>query len=141
VSRAAIFASFAGCWTSTTPAPTTPPPQPPSASLASLTGICTDGVTGQPLANASVQIFSGTGRGGRSVTTDAQGRYVANDLEPGSYGVQCRAANDTSGVVPQTFHVRLAAGDAKRIDARTSHRDWSNLPTPYGAPPARRRVV
>jgi hypothetical protein len=163
VSRAAVFAvggaSAAACWTgSSTGSTTTTTDQTnlsnkgsaqssdelvvpaPSPGFASLAGICKD-TNGQPVGGADVQVYSGTGRGGRALEADAQGRFYAKDLEPGSYGVQCRAPNDPGRAVPQTSHAELKAGDAKRVDGTVDHRDWSMVPMPYGAPPSRRRVV
>ena len=164
VSRAAVFAvggATAACWTSGSHGTTTtggggdetlankgsgqstaePVVPAPTTGFASIGGFCTDATTGEPVANASIQIYPGSGPGTRSVKTDARGWYEAKDLAPGAWGIQCRAPTDPGRMAPRPFYADLKAGDATRVDTTADNQDWSNIPTPYGAPPQRRRVV
>lgn len=161
VTRAAVFASAsasAACW-SNSPAThgdshalanhagngsaqaddiTIPTPQP---GMASIGGICRDSATGQPLANVNVEIIPGVGADKRGTKSDARGRYAVDNLPPGDWNVRFWGPRDAQRMAPPSQFVTLKAGDAQRIDGNVDNRDWSNVPMPYGAPPARRRVV
>lgn len=160
VTRAAVFASLSACWSSS-PAPTTPTgggtvsnrgagsgsqtdditiptPQP---GMASIGGICLDSATGQPLAGVNVEIIPGVGADKRGTKSDSRGRYAVDNLPPGDWNVRFWGPRDAQRMAPPSQFVTLEAGDTRRIDGNVDNRDWSNVPMPYGAPPARRRVV
>jgi hypothetical protein len=165
VTRAAVFASVsasAACWSNSPATSTTtsdgsgnvsnhsggsavpaedvsiPPPRP---GMVSIGGICRDGATGQPLAGVNVELIPGVGAGKRGVKSDARGRYAVDDLAPGDWNVRFWGPRDAQRMAPPSQFVTLKAGESKRIDGNVDNRDWSNVPMPYGAPPARRRVV
>jgi hypothetical protein len=79
-----------------------------------------------------------------SATTDADGKFVFANLAPGSYQVRLvdGKGNAYQGLMPQT--VAVTAGQAVQVVMQVPR---PYVPVrepcckPYGAPPARRRVV
>lgn len=79
----------------------------------------------------------------RSVPTDGTGRYVLDFLPPGPYslGVSYNQSNGPMGLTGEVQRqVVLGAGEDKLLDFEVEVRQMDVAP-PYGAPPARRRVV
>lgn len=141
LSRAAVFAGAAACYTSTPPpeqvGPPPPPPpdehaqqaveppppppsdtdtaqgfaKPPPGKLARLRGVVRQG--GRPLAGIAVQLHGASG--GRSATTNAHGEYRFDDVEPGSYQITPSVATGHRFGPPQ-HQVGLAAGADERVD-------------------------
>jgi len=67
------------------------PAQPAPASGTNLTGTITD-PAGATIPQAAVTLRDKAANFERTVTTDATGRYVANNLAPGNYTIDARAA-------------------------------------------------
>ncbi len=82
-----IMGSFAG---KDRPATATPGP--------SLTGTVTD-MSGAAIAGASLEMSDGAGHFVRTVTTDAEGRYLVGGLVPGTYRIQAQAPGFTTQVL------------------------------------------
>ncbi len=85
----------------------------------SLAGSIYDKTTGDPIAGATVQVFSGTTQIA-SVDTDLLGQYLVDTLPPGNYSALCTAhdyCSSMSGVIisgdvtPLDFHLDFCAGE------------------------------
>ncbi|HEY5922731.1 MAG TPA: carboxypeptidase-like regulatory domain-containing protein [Kofleriaceae bacterium] len=166
ISRAAVFAGLAGCYTSNPPpqqhGPPPPPPPveqqqtqqqfatppgdpppadpPPAAGTGRIQGLITDSQTRRPIAQLLVQLQSTSAPSrvpASNAQTDPNGRYQFIDLPPGTYVVT--SGQGRMGGNQQT--VQLADRDVKVVDFQLSTAPQTHLPTPYGAPPVRRRVV
>jgi hypothetical protein len=74
----------------------------------------------------------------RSTQTDADGRYTFVELPAGRYIVMFIVPEPR--VSPQRV-LDLGDGDAQRADWEVYTQPATNHATPYGAPPARRRLV
>ncbi len=161
LSRAAAFAGAAltGCWANNPPphAPTSPVHEsreqthteqqtfaepPPPVAKSRIEGVVTDSVTGAPRANVVVQLGSQNPPAPQStatVSTDASGRYMFDNLEPGDYVVTFRQRNPRRA--PQQVMVKLGSNDTQTANGTYTDYTPSNIPLPYGAPPARQRIV
>jgi hypothetical protein len=139
LTRAAIFgAALAapGCWTGAAPAST--PPEVASSAPGAIEGVLTSSESGDPVANQRITLRS-TGAPDRHATTDRDGRYRFDKVAPGNY-VLVFLPPQTRGPSNMTT-VQLGAGETQRVNWAALYRDPSNIPMPYGAPPARRRRV
>jgi hypothetical protein len=151
LSRAAVFSGLAACWTNTTREPTaaTPPPPPNddtsmlraqdrAAGPASLTGQVINKTTNAPVPNAVVELHDQNGRVA-ATNTDADGRYRFDGLRPDDYQVVVRYSTPIeagSAQLPVSFDEK---GGALVVLLPVYNR--ASVPKPYGAPPARRRIV
>jgi len=157
-SRAAVFAgaTLAGCWTGKGDAPVAPvehrdtpidpqhadvPKDPASGHTpGTIEGIVTNQATGLPIAGTTIELQSHATNKSRTAVTDGNGHYAFLDVEPGDYDLIGMRSNNPRRAPQQTA---LTVGEGAQV-----HRDLvvfvpqaSNIPMPYGAPPARRRVV
>jgi hypothetical protein len=159
MSRAAVFAGAAACGSSAPP-PHGPPPPPdpvvvqqladeptPVAGKARIRGFLT--VDGRALAGIAVHATHEDDTR-HQTTTGPQGEYSFIDIEPGvwtltvDYELPPDRPQDPVG--PVRRYVDLARGADQRFDIELSSappqlRDVAPCCKPYGAPPARRRVV
>ena len=171
LSRAAVFASLAGCYTSNPPPQYGPPPPPPpveeqqttqqqqqfatppgdpppadpppATGTSRIRGLITNSQSGQPMAHVLVQMQSTSAPArvpARNAQTDANGRYELVDLPAGTYVLKFGYGHPRRGGPPQQT-VQLGDGEVKIVDFQIYTPPQTNLPTPYGAPPVRRRVV
>ena len=158
VSRAAVFASatLAGCWTSNAPpqnAPSLPSNQqqqqqhvdfakPPVAGSGRIVGTVLYTGTNVPWANMPVTLVpQDSEMPNRSVQTDASGSYVFDGLVPGAYRLMFGYSNHPRRPAPERA-VNVTANDTQTVDMQIAPPPQpTHLPTPYGAPPARRRIV
>jgi hypothetical protein len=167
MSRALIFAGAAACGSST-PAPQhvdpPPPPDPvivqqfatappPAEGKASIRGFVTR--DGSPLAGITVHARRDDGTL-VDATTGTKGEFAFLDLEPGQWRLSLdpyqydpyagsRRPQEGPMMMPDQV-VTLDAGENERSDIGLSSppppvRDTGPCCKPYGAPPARRRVV
>lgn len=145
VSRAAVFASAtSACWTGNGPATdTTTVSNKVEASATSgiITGRVVDATNNRKMAGVVVEIYPVTGGDPKRVTTDSSGRYRVADLPAGDYQVIFRGPQQNPRMAPYPNNVKVAAGQTVTLDNAYQPYDPSNIPMPYGAPPARRRVV
>ncbi len=150
LTRSAVFAGASlasGCWVDKAPPPTTPTPpvhhHTSSTSVGTVRGVVTDATTGQPVNQAWIQITPNPYNAedhdrNKDATTDANGRYSV-ELPPGDYRVAVQSADRAR---PRPEHlVTLQAGDSLNVDFQIGVPPTPPMPMPYGAPPARRRVV
>lgn len=136
LSRAAVFASAAACATST------PTPQQPTTESAAATAIIRGIISseGVPVPGIRVDLVDSAKRV-RSTHTDADGEYMFTELAAGLYEIR------TSGAEPRNASVQLGAREVGVRDFDLSpppeveEPDRGPCCKPYGAPPARRRVV
>jgi hypothetical protein len=145
-----VFAGVAGCYTNPPPQQPPPPPppdnpdnsqfaQPPTAGTGSIHGTVAD--NGGAVARVGVQL-DGAGVPSRRTTTDERGQYTFTNLPPGNYTITVDYhANPRSG--PPRRAASVSDGGTAQIDFTIVPQpyDNSNIPKPYGAPPARHRVV
>lgn len=102
---------------------------------------------GGPLANASVTInldYSGSAAQhghafGKTVPTDSEGRYTLDLIEQGAYILYFGFGNGSERGEDQRALV-VKADEDQTIDVVLDMRTM-DIAKPYGAPPARRRVV
>lgn len=115
-------------------------PAPPAVAPRTIRGFVRDVDTGEPLPGVLVSLHAGDGDY-RESWTDDRGEYVFVDLEPGTYTVAYvpRHPRDSGTEV----QVTLAEGAGQRADLEIEapRPDLGPCCKPYGAPPARRRVV
>ena len=151
VTRAAVFSALAGCWTGNAPAEQTTTVEhktetheqtkPPAAS-GTIEGTVTDSSSGGPVSYAQVTLVETNA----VAQTDAQGNYKFEGVAPGKYTirVQARANNPRMGGAFAQASVVLGDTGA-RADVQVAmpvyHYNPNQAPMPYGAPPARKRVV
>jgi len=165
-SRAAVFAGLAlaspACWTGgTQPATTTqttqtattqsdpgnPPPdaagapegKKPDVTSARVEGIVTNSRTGQALVGYPVTIRPTKAAATQATATDANGHYAFAKLPAGDY--QLQFGQPMPRRPPTVVAVTLHVGEVKRHDQAIFIPEPSNIPMPYGAPPARERIV
>lgn len=74
-----------------------------------IAGTVTDSLTGFPVANATINIVDY----GLIATTDADGCYILDELEAGTYLVHCYAGNYQ---VPEAISLTAAAGESLVVD-------------------------
>ncbi len=149
--RAAVFAgatALAGtaCWTDAKTPRTTPieDKKPVETKLAApppgtIRGVIRNGANGAPLPGVSVTIEMDGGP--RYATSNQQGIYEFTGLPPGSYEVEWHSGNPRES--PQLTEVTLGqdAGAIADINVYFPEPDTGPCCKPYGAPPARRRIV
>jgi hypothetical protein len=161
-SRAAVFASaatLAGCYTSsTTQGPPPPPPdpnggvyepdpgdarfaKPPQSDRGAISGVLKNPDGRTPAANHPITLHGGNEH--RDTTTDARGAYAFGDLPPGSYTITFQPSYHPRQA-PAMAQVEVIAGTNTRVDFAlhpVPPPDRGPCCKPYGAPPARRRIV
>ncbi len=156
VTRAAVFSALAGCWTGPTApdvkhADDTQHTQQPQGSAAATTGtiegVATDAMTGEPVALATVRVANTT----IESKTDEQGHYALTGLAPGTYTVLIYGGDRNPrlrgalGQVTVQLGSTGARGDVSIDVPQMRHQGGgigpNGTPMPYGAPPARKRVV
>jgi hypothetical protein len=91
---------------------------PPIATTGSLTGKVVDGSTNLPIQGATISIA-----GGPSITADAQGIFLINDITPNTYQVSISA----TGYISQTYQVMIMADVT--TDMQTIHLSPSSQST------------
>jgi hypothetical protein len=150
LSRAAVFAgaTLAGtaCWTDANTPRTTPiehktvdakPTPPPPGTIR---GVIRNAGTGEPLPGMSLMIAL---RDGNTVyaTSNQQGQYEFTNLPPGEYLVEYELGNPRER--PHGIKVTLGGDAGTLADVRVvlPAPDRGPCCKPYGAPPARRRLV
>jgi hypothetical protein len=171
LSRAAVFAGLAGCYTSNRPPqypPPTPPPteqptefaspppkdpppaDPPRAAVGSarVSGVITEDRHRSPMGHVPVELHSADQPPAiqpRTAKTDATGRYAFDKLPAGKYILKYGYGEIRRGGIqtpPPQALVQLGNGELKQLDLVVyMPQPDTHLPTPYGAPPMRRRVV
>jgi hypothetical protein len=106
-------------------------------------GTVVDHQAGAPTVGANVTLSTAT----KSLTakTDARGRYELEELEPNDYTLHVGYYAPTSrGDVEKRGYtakqVKVTAGSDQRVDAKLEINEM-HMSAPYGAPPARGRVV
>jgi hypothetical protein len=139
-------ATLAGCWTDAKPAQTTPvehktvdtkPMTPPPGTIR---GVIRNQDTGAPLPGLSLTIYV-TDATPIYATSNAAGEYEFKNLPPGVYTIEYHGDNDRSP--PQGIRVKLGADAGALADVHVllPAPDRGPCCKPYGAPPARRRIV
>ena len=144
LSRAALFAGItlaevgAGC------APTPYETVHPHAGTAVVRGVLRD-QHHRPVAGARVAVLgvSGAPDHQHDMTTDSMGRY-ALELPPGEHRLHFDVNRVHGGRVTYggtQFSVTLQAGEIKELHPQMTISEGMMGAKPYGAPPARRRIV
>jgi len=150
ITRAAVFSALAGCWTGSVPAEqTTPPPADTThadstraaPTSGTIDGIVSDAQSGALVANARVLLDGRT-----STMTDHAGHYRFTGVAAGSHSLQVTTQgnrNHGGGAFTQSTVVvdnGLVHADIP-LEVTPPAFDPNSIPKPYGAPPARRRLV
>lgn len=172
LSRAAVFAGAAACYTSP-PAPQGPPPPPPPDQTATgettgggfaqpppdggahggdtqtappiaggtIDGVARDGGMQQPIPHAMISLI-GTGIQ-QVVNADEHGRFAFHGLPAGRYQIALQGQTRNPRQAPPTRVVTLVENGTEHIILNVPPYvpDRGPCCKPYGAPPARRRVV
>lgn len=166
LSRAAVFAGAAACYTSPPP-PQGPPPPPPdntvptdttgtgtfaqpppdggssttAQALGVIDGVARDGGMQAPIPHAMITLV-GTGLQ-LHTTADDRGRFAFHDLPAGQYQIVLQDPGGNPRQPPPARIVQLAAGGTEHVILNKPPYvpDRGPCCKPYGAPPARRRVV
>jgi protocatechuate 3,4-dioxygenase beta subunit len=168
--RAAIFSALAGCWTGNAPEPQHAGDDTTEQRAAdrttehrthgdvahhrvtapgtgTLEGTVTDTNPGGPAAYAQVQLFDSGGRIAATTQTQTDGRYRFTALPPGSYRVHVmvRPNHPRMSVAMVELLVAVSADQTATADVQVAvpvyRYNPNQTPMPYGAPPARRRIV
>jgi protocatechuate 3,4-dioxygenase beta subunit len=149
VGRAAVFAgatlATTGCWTSAPPPRTTPVEHveavhaEPRLPAGTIRGLVHDG-SGTPLSGYNVYLKWPSGET-RATTSNANGEYVFGGLPPGAYTVEYRTGDPRQP--PASISIELSADTGVRHDLEINFVPYPDTACckPYGAPPARRRIV
>ncbi len=142
--RAAVFAgatTLAAC--GGTPAPkhvdnTVQADAKPPIADASIWGVII--YDGRPMVGHTLHLSGGTTE--ISATTNARGEYAFGPVPSGEYTLLVYSDGHPRHS-PDERHLTVVAGEAQRVDASISSPapDTGPCCKPYGAPPARRRVV
>jgi len=96
---------------------------------------------GAPLVGASIALSLEARM--YNATTDERGHYAFDEVAPGTYTVSFNFSRPSPMGVQQGSEAKqvvVSAGSDQRVDAKLQVTD-TPMAMPYGAPPARRRVV
>jgi hypothetical protein len=157
LTRAAVFAGAAAC--SHTPSPQPPPPPPveypfvlppaPAEGRASLSGVVREG--GYRKSGITVKLRSEDGNVTLDTSTNGKGEFQFLDLVPGAYVIIAEPGyhnpRPQDGPVMQLpVQVQLGPNTNERrdlslVEPMPNTPDTGPCCKPYGAPPARRRIV
>jgi hypothetical protein len=151
LSRAAVFAGATlggACWTSSTPAKTTPvedrkvTPIDVDTAVArgTIRGTVRDAANGGPLAGVRVFLVQENGASQQGIT-DERGEYVFSGLEPANYVVRYQPNHLRQSPTEVSVTLEPEAGQRADLSVDLPAPDPGPCCKPYGAPPARRRVV
>jgi hypothetical protein len=148
LSRAAVFAGAAlaspACWNTATP--TTVPNQHEVVPVAraSIAGTVVGRSSGAPLRLVRVKLTgplrpdqAWLSQPTRETQTDASGHFSFPDLAAGDYVISTAIPN----LRGTEDRATLAEGGHASVTVMVYEGDPANMAAPYGAPPARRRVV
>ncbi|HEU0032026.1 MAG TPA: carboxypeptidase regulatory-like domain-containing protein [Kofleriaceae bacterium] len=171
LNRLAVFTSAtlasSACWTSSTTVPQQTPPPPPNGSdevhevptfsdpppgpsdagaaavqptgTAVIRGVLIGSRSRQPMPGVIVSVFEPPSAR-QNATTDATGTFTFTKLPAGDYRIVAGSEHPRRGFAAQAI-VKLGNGETKQITMTYAEPDPNALPMPYGAPPARGRVV
>ena len=159
VTRAAVFSALAGCWTGSTPAEQTTTvehktetheherkPPPPPTTAGTVEGTVIDSNTGSGVTYAEVRLLDASGQVVGTASTDGAGRYRFDNIAPGPYTVHVLARGNNPRAGGASVAAKVVVGDqGAHADLQVAipvyRYNPTNTPMPYGAPPARKRVV
>ena len=159
LSRAAVFAGATltsaaltgACWTGSAPPTTTPvddtqtqgpvEANPAAIPAGTIRGVVRNHATAAPVIGVRVMLRADATGALMQGLTDEHGEYVFSGLAPGSYTITNQPNHPRQA--PVQISVELPADTGARGDFAIAvpAPNHSNIPMPYGAPPARRRVV
>ena len=162
-SRAAVFAgatlvgSGAGCWTNSSERETTTTVEhhdegsaveqhhvkdivQPVAKGGRLEGTLTDTGSGNPVPYIQIQLVPVAGGKPLTVSTDQNGHYQFDDVTPGDYKLLWDITGNPRRS-PRVMMTKIAEGAQIKLDLTVSYPPAHMQPMPYGAPPARKRIV
>lgn len=147
-SRAAIFASatLVGCWTGKAATTTTVDNTTEQSSAGVVEGVVTESGSNTPQANVKVTLMRGSsdweynGEKVAETQTDANGRYQFTNVANGQYTIIVEAGRPSRRGWPRR-PVQVPPSMPNMGDMVIYPYHPNAEPMPYGAPPARRRVV
>jgi hypothetical protein len=125
VKRIAPLLAVAACAAMFAAAPAVAQKQPKAAKTPATTGIITGAITGEhgmPLSGAKITLLALDTKSTSTATTDANGVYTFDNLQPGDYEVTF----DSKGYVEKTERTRVKAGKKVNMGER--------MKVPYVAP-------
>lgn len=146
LTRAAIFASTAlvapACWSGNPPAPQhveagSDAPIDPKTGTVVLVVVSNGGA---PISGREVRLGIGN-EAPREASTDERGVATFSNLPPGNYAYETHDGHPRHS--PERGMITVAAGQVARTTVRVYIAPYNPhaTPMPYGAPPARRRMV
>jgi hypothetical protein len=142
-SRAAVFASAtlaSACWTGSSSPRTTPIEQTASSDQPapdSIRGVTRDTRTNTPMAGVFVRV---AGPAQRKTKSNSEGRFAFDQLPPGKYMLYYQAPHHRSELWMEVV-LDGKAGQIVEVPIYFPSPYDNACCTPYGAPPARRRIV
>lgn len=143
-SRAAVFAGLTACWTGPSTPPQTPiepvKEQTARSEVPMVRGVVMNDISGLPLVGIEIELVDYSGNKVASTRTNGKGEYQFATVAPGEYFLRARYGDQMHGGIAQ-LDIRVVANEPERHDITISYGDNSHMAKPYGAPPARRRLV
>lgn len=159
LTRAAIFASTVlavpACWSSSAPKQTpidntsagsgsgqaADDVPSPKAGTGTIIITVVDSNTGNAVPGRWVRLVGGQSPANQQVATDADGNATFANVPPGTYQAQSHDGNPRHS--PSSLTVRVEPDEVSQQTMTVSIPTYNshNVPMPYGAPPARRRIV
>ena len=121
--------AVAACAAMFAAAPAVAQKQPKAAKTPATTGIITGAITGEhgmPLSGAKITLLALDTKSTSTATTDANGVYTFDNLQPGDYEVTFTS----KGYVEKTEHARVKAGKKNSMSERMKVPYVAKAPSP-----------
>jgi hypothetical protein len=136
----AVIAAIPAIPDASVPAPSPAPAPAPKVGTCVINGVVTNSRNGKPAARLPVELAWADGsQPERQTATDDLGRYTFAKLPATAFIVKFGYERPRSR--PAQATVTLRPREIKQVDRAVYIPEPSNVPMPYGAPPARRRTV
>jgi hypothetical protein len=100
-----------------------------------------DSNTGNAVPGRWVRLVGDKSPANQQVATDANGNATFANIPPGTYRVQSHDGHPRHSPSTITVHVEADQSSQETMTVYVAPSNPNNIPMPYGAPPARRRVV
>jgi hypothetical protein len=148
--RAAIFAgaTLTACWTGSSPRKDDTiehkqgvvEQKPGAIPPGTIRGTLRNAANGQPLSGYQIILVSDSGQS-QTAVTDPNGEYAFTGLQPANYTVSYEPKNPHQDSAEHPITLQPEAGERADLSILIPPPDRGPCCKPYGAPPARRRIV